>query len=198
MQQPDNGQGQSPATSKGRPASADDEASNIGSQTVAGLPDALSDDEVIRLAVEALTVDKRLIETGRVRVHRSTKSRVERVDIALSSHTVEVRRVRIDKPVKELPSVRATRKEIIIPVVEEVLVIEKRLILREEVHVRKKESVRRHVEDVTLRGQEATVERLAPEDSEPGTSRAERSERPPGTGRPSKQPRKKEKKRSGL
>lgn len=145
-----------------------------------------------------MTVDKRLIETGRVRVHRSTKSRVERVDIALSSHTVEVRRVRIDKAVTEMPSVRATRKEIIIPVVEEVLVIEKRLILREEVHVRKKESVRRHVEDVTLRGQEATVERLAPEDSEPGTSRAERSERPPGTGRPSKQPRKKEKKRSGL
>jgi uncharacterized protein (TIGR02271 family) len=136
------------------------------------------DDAVIRLAEEQLSVGKRTVETGRVRVNRTTTTRVKKVDLALTSNTVEVRRVPVDKEVKTMPEVRETRTSIIVPVVEEVLVVERRLILREELHIRRVRSVERHTEQVTLRAQKATVARVAPEDSDDGPRPTARSERP--------------------
>ena len=152
------------------------------------------DDAVIRLAEEHLSVGKRTVETGRVRVNRTTTTRVKKVDLALTSNTVEVRRVPVDKEVKTMPAVRETRTSIIIPVVEEVLVVERRLILREELHIRRVRSVERHTEQVTLRAQKATVARVAPEDSDDGPRPTARSERP--SRRSAKQPTQPKKKRS--
>jgi stress response protein YsnF len=44
-----------------------------------------------------------------------------------------------------------------VPVLEEVLVVEKRLMLREEVRITRCRTVRHHVEHVTLRTEEARV-----------------------------------------
>lgn len=142
---------------------------------------------VLRLAEERLSVGKRVVETGRVRVRRTTTEKVQKVDVPLSSDSYEVRRVPIGKEVKKTPPVRETRTEIIIPVVEEVLVVERRLVLREELHIRKVRSVERHSEEFTLRVQQATVDRVAPQNSDAGSPPA-RSERPPTTGRSAKQP----------
>ena len=150
--------------------------------------DTPSDDAVIRLAAETLKVDKRVVETGRVRVRRTTTEKVQKVDVPLSSDTFELHRVPIGKEVKKAPPVRETRTEIIIPVVEEVLVVERRLVLREELHIRKVRSVERHSEEFILRVQQATVDRVAPQTSDDGSPRSARSERPSGTGRA--QPRK--------
>ena len=142
---------------------------------------------VLRLAEERLSVGKRVVETGRVRVRRTTTEKVQKVDVPLSSDTYEVRRVPIGKEVKKTPPVRETRTEIIIPVVEEVLVVERRLVLREELHIRKVRSVERHTEEFILRVQQATVDRVAPQNSDAGSPPA-RSERPSTTGRSAKQP----------
>ena len=195
MHQSDNGGKKTSATANGASSGPGGQTSNAGEQKLANSDsDGVADDAVIKLALEHLNIDKRIVETGRVRVSRTTTSHVEKVDIPLSSHTVEVRRVPIGKPIQKMPQVRATRKEIIIPVVEEVLVVERRLVLVEEVRIRKKESVRRHVEDVTLRAQEATVERVAPQDSDAGSSHPVCSEGSSGTGGPSKPPKKKKRK----
>lgn len=143
-------------------------------------------EEILRLAEEQLKVDKRVVETGRVRVKRTTTKRVQKVQVPLTSQTAEVRHVPINKPIKKLPQVRETRTEIIIPIVEEVLVVERRLVLREEVHIRKVNSVKKHTEEVTLRVQKATVERVAPKNSDAG--RAARSDRPASAKRSAKQP----------
>ena len=45
------------------------------------------------------------------------------------------------------------------PVVEEVVVVERRLLLAEEIHVRRVRTTRQHVETVQLRRQEALVTR---------------------------------------
>jgi uncharacterized protein (TIGR02271 family) len=148
---------------------------------------------VLRLAEERLSVTKRVVESGRVRVHRTTTEKVQNVNVPLSSDSYEVTRVPIGKVVKKTPAVRETRTEIIIPVVEEVLVVERRLVLREELHIRKVRSVERHTEEFTLRVQNATVERVAPQNSDAGSPRSARSERPSTTGRSaerSAQPRK--------
>jgi stress response protein YsnF len=47
----------------------------------------------------------------------------------------------------------------ILSVVEEVVVVERRLVLKEEVHLRRVQTTERHVETVTLREQDITVTR---------------------------------------
>lgn len=154
------------------------------------------DEAVLRLAEERLKIGKRTVETGRVRVRRTTTEKVQKVNVPLASDTYEVTRVPIGKEITKTPAVRETRTEIIIPVVEEVLVVERRLVLREELHIRKVRSVERHTEEITLRVQNATVERVAPENSDAGSSQPVRSERSPRTGRSAKQPAQPRKRRS--
>ena len=166
-------------------------ANSVADET-AGERLAESEAAVLRLAEERLDVGKRVVETGRVRVRRTTTEKVQKVDVPLSSDSYEVTRVPIGKEVKKTPPVRETRTEIIIPVVEEVLVVERRLVLREELHIRKVRSVERHTEEFTLRVQQATVDRVAPQNSDAGA----RSERPSTTGRSVKQPAQPRKRRS--
>ena len=49
-------------------------------------------------------------------------------------------------------------------VVEETIVIERRLILKEEIHIRRLQVSERHQEAVILRKQEAVIARIAPVD----------------------------------
>jgi uncharacterized protein (TIGR02271 family) len=149
--------------------------------------EVLDDEAVIRLAAETLNVGKRVVETGRVRVRRTTTERTQKVNIPLASEIVEIRRVPIGKQVKKAPRVRETADEIIIPVVEEVVFFERRLVLKEELHVRKVRSVEKHVEEVTVRVQEATVDRVAPQSSDDGPRPAARAERPSSRRRPANQ-----------
>jgi len=62
-----------------------------------------------------------------------------------------------------MPAVRDEGDTIVIPIVEEVLVIERRLLLKEEVRVRRVRSTERHQETVTLRHHEAVVTHLPAE-----------------------------------
>ena len=147
------------------------------------------DEAVIRLAAETLNVGKRVVETGRVRVRRTTTERLEKIKVPLSVETVEIRRVPIGKPIKRKPRVRETANEIIIPVVEEVLVVARRLVLKEELHIRKVRSTENHVEQVRLRQQNVTVDRVAPQSSDDGQPSAARPKRPSRSRRPGTQPR---------
>lgn len=68
-----------------------------------------------------------------------------------------------------MPVTRREGDVTIVPVLEEVLVVEKRLVLREEIHVRETLS-REEVElPVSLRRQRATVEREEPSEAAPIT-----------------------------
>ena len=116
--------------------------------------------EVLPLLEEELRIDKRSVTTGKVRV-RSVVDSVEEVARAtLDGERVEVTRVPVNKEVDAAPSVRTEGDVTIVPVLEEVLVVEKRLILKEELHIRR-EVTRENVEvPVTLRKQRAVIERL--------------------------------------
>ena len=117
-------------------------------------------EEVLPLLEETLRVDKRSVTTGKVRV-RSVVDTVEEVArAALEGERVEVTRVPVDKEVDVAPSMRTEGDLTIIPVLEEVLVVEKRLVLKEELHIRR-HATRENVEvPVTLRKQRAVIERL--------------------------------------
>jgi uncharacterized protein (TIGR02271 family) len=120
----------------------------------------------LRLLAEELSVDRREIETGRVRVATVTREREELVDVPLTREHVEVTHVPVGRTVERMPSIRQDGDTTIVPVVEEILVTERRLILKEEVHIRRVRTTERHQERVKLRHQEAVVTRTPIERSE--------------------------------
>jgi stress response protein YsnF len=119
-------------------------------------------DAVIPLLTEQIAVTRRTVVTGRVQVQTVTREGEHLVDELLSSQQVEVERVPVGKVVDSIPAVREDDNEIVVPVVEEILTVQRRLILKEEVHIRKTRSSRRHQERVPIRRQEAVVTRLPP------------------------------------
>jgi uncharacterized protein (TIGR02271 family) len=78
----------------------------------------------------------------------------------LSNENVDVERISIDRVVDVAPPVRTEGDITIIPVLEERLVIEKQLVLLEEVRIRRHSFVETVEVPVTVRKQRASVERL--------------------------------------
>jgi uncharacterized protein (TIGR02271 family) len=115
---------------------------------------------VVPLYAEELSVTKEKRETGRVRITTVTRQREEVVDELLARERVEVETVAIGKPIEAIPPVRNEGDTIVVPVVEEILVTERRLVLKEELRIRRVHTTERHQERVTLRRQEASILRL--------------------------------------
>src|SRR6185437_1597136 len=111
------------------------------------------------LFAEELVVSKQAIETGRVQIARLTRERHQLIDEPLARVTAEIERTPIGKYVEAVPPLREEGDTIVVPVVEEVLVLERRLLLKEEIRIRKVRSTERHRESVALRYQEAVVTR---------------------------------------
>lgn len=116
----------------------------------------------IPLVEERVSISKRQVEAGRQRIRVTVNEREERVPVELAHDEVEIERVPKNLPLESLPSVRLEGSTTIIPVVEEEVVIEKRLVLVEEIHVRRKSATNVHEVPVMLRSEEITVERDGP------------------------------------
>ena len=116
---------------------------------------------LIPLHAEELSVSKERVETGRVHVGTVTRTHDELVDEELANERVEIERIPLNKPIDAVPAVRQEGDVTIVPVVEEVLVTKRSLLLKEEIHIRRIHTTERHRERVTLRRQEAVISRLS-------------------------------------
>jgi uncharacterized protein (TIGR02271 family) len=123
------------------------------------------DERKLQVFAEELSVAKEKLETGRVRVSTRTHEREAVVDEDLARERVEVETMPMNLRIDTVPKVRQEGDTTIIPVVEEQLVVERRLVLKEEVRIKRVRSTERHQEKVTLRYQEAIVTR---QEGEPG------------------------------
>lgn len=128
------------------------------------------DGAVLPVAEERLTVAKRRVVTGRVRLRVVTETRDEAVTAEVQGERVEVTRVPVDREVDAAPQVRFEGDVTIVPVVEEVLVVERRLVLREEVHLRRVPFAEAAETLVPLRHQHVVIERDGDAPSFPPTS----------------------------
>lgn len=113
---------------------------------------------VIPILEETLRVDVRKVEE-RVSVRTKVHERDEVVDTMLRGDSLDIQRVKLDQVVETAPGVREEGDLLIIPVLEEVLVVEKRLILREEIRIRRTKQTEPAQQTVRLRREEAIVER---------------------------------------
>lgn len=125
----------------------------------------------IPLVEERLAVSKQQVESGRLRVRISVDEREEMVPVELSRDEVEIERVPKNVPVAALPAVRLEGNVTVIPVVEEIVVVEKRLVLVEEIHVRRKTESRTEEIPIALRSERAEIEREGPAGARPQPER---------------------------
>jgi stress response protein YsnF len=114
------------------------------------------------LLEERVSVVRRRLEGDTVRVSTVTDSTEEHVAEEIVHQRIEIAHVAIGRPIDRVPSVREEGEVTIIPVVEEILVVEKRLFLKEEVPIRRVRVPDVHCETVTLRRQDVVVERTKP------------------------------------
>jgi uncharacterized protein (TIGR02271 family) len=125
-------------------------------------------EERIPVVDEEARIDKREVVTGRVRIRTRVEEADETVRGTLDEEVVEVERVPVDRIVEAAPAVRQDGDVTIIPVMEEVLVVEKRLVLKEELHVRRRRKQESVEVPVTLRRERVEVERLPADESRAG------------------------------
>ena len=119
----------------------------------------MPDDLRIPIIQEEAHVTKRAVATEHVSVRTSTEEQGVVVQDALRREHVEVTRVPVDREVTEAPPVRIEGDITIVPVLEERLVVEKRLFLVEELHLRRSAATEQVEMPVTLRRTHVEVER---------------------------------------
>ena len=125
---------------------------------------------VVPVYEETLTVGKRLVETGRTVIRKHVETHAQVVDEPLLRQEVRVERVPIDRIIEgPAPQQRYEGETLVVPVLEEVLVVEKRLRLREELHISRVQQTVHEPQTVELRTENVTVERaVAPAVEQPG------------------------------
>ena len=117
----------------------------------------------IPLHVEEVSVSRREIEKGNVQIALITRAREQLIDEELTHVRVEIERVPIGRTIEVVPPVSHEGDITIIPVVEEIVVVGRRLVLKEEVRVRRVSTKEQHQETVVLRQQEAVITREEPD-----------------------------------
>ena len=118
---------------------------------------------VLPIVEEELQVGKRRIESERIQVRTLTDLTEELVRQELTGEHLEVERVPIDlliQPGSDLPRIRTEGSVTIFPVLEEVVVVEKRLRLKEEVRITKRMTTEITETPIMVRKQRAVIERL--------------------------------------
>src|SRR4030095_4919006 len=98
------------------------------------------DTTVIPVVEEKASVVKRPVTSGRVVVKTTVDTEERTLRETLSEEKVDVERVAINRIVDVVPHVRTEGDVTIIPVLEERLVVEKQLVLVEEVRIRRSAS----------------------------------------------------------
>lgn len=117
---------------------------------------------VLPVVEETLNVEKRQVATGGIRVRKLVREHSEVVEEPLFQESVDVERVPRDEWVQEGVSLQPRQEgdTLIIPVVEEVIVLQKRLRLVEEIRITKRSQTSVQPQSVTLRREEVVVEPL--------------------------------------
>jgi uncharacterized protein (TIGR02271 family) len=124
---------------------------------------------VIPVVAEELQVGRQVVETGRVRVTKVVHEDQETVDQPTVTEEVVVERVPVNQFVEAAPAPRQEGETLVLPVLEEVVVVQRKLLLKEEVRVTKRRTESRQPQTVSVRREEVKIERIEGESRGEGT-----------------------------
>ncbi|MBV9157315.1 MAG: YsnF/AvaK domain-containing protein [Acidobacteriaceae bacterium] len=122
--------------------------------------DRNEDDVVIPVISEELHADAVPVQTGSVRVTKRVQAHDEILEQALRKGRVEVKRVKTDRVVDGPQEIQRAGDTLIVPVVSEVLRVEKQWVVTEEIHITQIEERETIQQTVTVNREEAEIERL--------------------------------------
>lgn len=112
---------------------------------------------------EEAHIDKRVIDTGKgVRVHKTVSEKEQLLDTPLLHDELTVEHVAVGRMLSdnEMPQTRYEGDTLIVPVLEEVLVVQKQVLLKEEVHITRRQREVHEPQRIVLRAEQVSVERF--------------------------------------
>lgn len=116
--------------------------------------------QTLSLAREYLDVEVKTVTTGTVTIATRVVETDEVVAPSLQRDDVELDRITVNRVVEQILPPRQEGDVTIVPVYEEVLVVTKQLILKEELHIRRRSStLPPQPQTYTLRREELTITR---------------------------------------
>ncbi|GGY02498.1 DUF2382 domain-containing protein [Massilia dura] len=108
---------------------------------------------------EEVAITTRVVDTGRgVRVTKNVTEESAEVRERLWHEEVDVQRVAVDRVVAEAPPSRYEGDVLVVPVLEEILVIEKRYRIKEELRITRVRKEQEYRETVPLRVEDVQIE----------------------------------------
>ncbi|UAK25627.1 YsnF/AvaK domain-containing protein [Sphingomonas nostoxanthinifaciens] len=119
-------------------------------------------DRMIPLYEEQVAVTKKAVISDRVRVSTSVEERSVLIEDDLERGGLHVERIAVDRPVHSAPEPRQDGDALIVSIVEERVVIERRLFVVEEVRLTRTSTTEHVAIPETVRVTRATVERADP------------------------------------
>ncbi len=122
--------------------------------------DLNEDDVVVPVISEELHADAVPVQTGSVRVTKRVQSHDEILEQELRKGRVEVKRVKTDRVVDGPQEIQRTGNTMIVPIVSEVLRVEKQWVVTEEIHITQIEERETVQQAVTVNHEETQIERL--------------------------------------
>jgi uncharacterized protein (TIGR02271 family) len=120
--------------------------------------------EVFHLSIlkEELDIQKPTKITGVVRLDKTVRTTDAVIEEDLVRESFSVERVPINRYVTEAASTRQEGDTMVIPVMEEIVVVTKQLVLREEIRITRHREQSQQTEILSLRSEEVEVKRLEP------------------------------------
>ena len=116
---------------------------------------------VIPVTREEITIEKEVIETGKVYVRTRVKEEEANINVPVVSEHYEIDRVPVNQVYPTPPPVRYEGDILVVPVIEEIVVVEKRYKVTEEVRLTKKKTETPYLQQITLRKEVVQVERIS-------------------------------------
>lgn len=135
-------------------------ATNTSSANMRSGDVGVGEELVVPVIEEQIEVGKREVERGTVRVHKRVREHEELLQETLAHEQIDVERVPLNQVVESATGVRQEGDTVIIPVYEEMVVVEKRLVLKEEVRLHIRRTQEDWTDRVTLRREEVEIERI--------------------------------------
>jgi uncharacterized protein (TIGR02271 family) len=117
---------------------------------------------VIPVVAEELEVGKREVVVGGVRVTKRIVEHEQTIDEPLAKDRLVIERVPMHQPVRSdaLPTIRQEGETIVIPLLQEVVVVEKRFVLTEEVRLTRLREEAHAPQTVVLKREDVSIERI--------------------------------------
>ena len=133
-------------------------------------PTSAQSGNTIPVVEEKATVSSEIVDVSKVRLLKTVEHAIENVDVTTAEEHVVVRRVPKNEIVENVPEgVRYEGDVMIIPVLKEVAVVEKKILLVEEIHISRQTTRNTKTVEVPVRKEKVEAERIPIQGKTPGS-----------------------------